>query len=152
MIPRPPRSTRTDTLFPYTTLFRSDRRAPHDRECEPLLDIGRGRVERADERRAHRAGPLTLGAVHPEIGEQRVVAAEQVVEAEVAPLGVEETIVFRLGPRWQRAAVLGDALDMAAQFYLLGKQIGARAAIVGALARPARGMRLGHDDRKSTRL
>src|SRR3546814_2863124 len=26
MIPRPPRSTRTDTLFPYTTLFRS----PHD--------------------------------------------------------------------------------------------------------------------------
>src|SRR3546814_11037876 len=26
MIRRPPRSTRTDTLFPYTTLFRSDRR------------------------------------------------------------------------------------------------------------------------------
>src|SRR3546814_11932732 len=29
MIRRPPRSTRTDTLFPYTTLFRSpDRREP----------------------------------------------------------------------------------------------------------------------------
>src|SRR3546814_3523325 len=29
MIRRPPRSTRTDTLFPYTTLFRSpDRRIP----------------------------------------------------------------------------------------------------------------------------
>src|SRR3546814_8200513 len=27
MIRRPPRSTRTDTLFPYTTLFRSDARA-----------------------------------------------------------------------------------------------------------------------------
>src|SRR3546814_14343949 len=26
MIRRPPRSTRTDTLFPYTTLFRSGRR------------------------------------------------------------------------------------------------------------------------------
>src|SRR3546814_13444092 len=26
MIRRPPRSTRTDTLFPYTTLFRSDGR------------------------------------------------------------------------------------------------------------------------------
>src|SRR3546814_12656818 len=25
MIPRPPRSTRTDTLFPYTTLFRSQK-------------------------------------------------------------------------------------------------------------------------------
>src|SRR3546814_7887998 len=31
MTPRPPRSTRTDTLFPYTTLFRSDRgAAPRD--------------------------------------------------------------------------------------------------------------------------
>src|SRR3546814_20214007 len=28
MIRRPPRSTRTDTLFPYTTLFRSDRGGP----------------------------------------------------------------------------------------------------------------------------
>src|SRR3546814_15285000 len=27
MLRRPPRSTRTDTLFPYTTLFRSPRRA-----------------------------------------------------------------------------------------------------------------------------
>src|SRR3546814_12928180 len=27
MIRRPPRSTRTDTLFPYTTLFRSNRRS-----------------------------------------------------------------------------------------------------------------------------
>src|SRR3546814_14237008 len=29
MIRRPPRSTRTDTLFPYTTLFRSLRLVPH---------------------------------------------------------------------------------------------------------------------------
>src|SRR3546814_10557704 len=28
MIRRPPRSTRTDTLFPYTTLFRSGRQVP----------------------------------------------------------------------------------------------------------------------------
>src|SRR3546814_5407162 len=28
MIRRPPRSTRTDTLFPYTTLFRSGAEAP----------------------------------------------------------------------------------------------------------------------------
>src|SRR3546814_19992730 len=34
MIRRPPRSTRTDTLFPYTTLFRSDgvRLAVHRRQ------------------------------------------------------------------------------------------------------------------------
>src|SRR3546814_18027624 len=32
MIRRPPRSTRTDTLFPYTTLFRSDRERSVARE------------------------------------------------------------------------------------------------------------------------
>src|SRR3546814_11071673 len=36
MIRRPPRSTRTDTLFPYTTLFRSGR-YPDDRQ---LVDPG----------------------------------------------------------------------------------------------------------------
>src|SRR3546814_5608909 len=35
MIRRPPRSTRTDTLFPYTTLFRS---ALHDRRRAHQLD------------------------------------------------------------------------------------------------------------------
>src|SRR3546814_6213450 len=34
MIRRPPRSTRTDTLFPYTTLFRSPRNA-HDFHLRP---------------------------------------------------------------------------------------------------------------------
>src|SRR3546814_2903635 len=41
MIRRPPRSTRTDTLFPYTTLFRAVRRQPDGRSC---------RVERGDDR------------------------------------------------------------------------------------------------------
>src|SRR3546814_2931861 len=36
MIRRPPRSTRTDTLFPYTTLFRSDDHADVDRDLEDL--------------------------------------------------------------------------------------------------------------------
>src|SRR3546814_5287483 len=37
MIRRPPRSTRTDTLFPYTTLFRSDplARLGHERSKQP---------------------------------------------------------------------------------------------------------------------
>src|SRR3546814_8193642 len=34
MIRRPPRSTRTDTLFPYTTLFRSPGRPGGDREAQ----------------------------------------------------------------------------------------------------------------------
>src|SRR3546814_2945566 len=40
MIRRPPRSTRTDTLFPYTTLFRSDRN-----RCDQTYgDTARSRV------------------------------------------------------------------------------------------------------------
>src|SRR3546814_6772310 len=37
MIRRPPRSTRTDTLFPYTTLFRSMQRAGQELGA-PVLD------------------------------------------------------------------------------------------------------------------
>src|SRR3546814_2076643 len=50
MIRRPPRSTRTDTLFPYTTLFRSpDRLARH---LHDLLSPGRGGRDRRDRRSA----------------------------------------------------------------------------------------------------
>src|SRR3546814_13647010 len=43
MIRRPPRSTRTDTLLPYTTLFRSCRRraGPTDRRGRPRLLLHR---------------------------------------------------------------------------------------------------------------
>src|SRR3546814_6840720 len=45
MIRRPPRSTRTDTRFPYTTLFRSLRalRSARDRSQPLLLPRCRGR-------------------------------------------------------------------------------------------------------------
>ena len=120
-----------------------DRRAADDGERDPLLDVGRGNVERADERGAHRAGPLALGPVHPEIGEQRVVPAEQVDEADLVALLVEEAIILRDRTRRQRAALRGDALDLAAQLDLLGEQGGARLAIVRALARPAGGAGFG---------
>src|SRR3546814_17744992 len=47
MIRRPPRSTRTDTLFPYTTLFRSDLGfhfgQKETAENERYLDTGAGK-------------------------------------------------------------------------------------------------------------
>src|SRR3546814_6400643 len=40
MIRRPPRSTRTDTLFPYTTLFRSlERKMATDKRLDPPCPI-----------------------------------------------------------------------------------------------------------------
>src|SRR3546814_7633116 len=47
MIRRPPRSTRTDTLFPYTTLFRSRRRPVRIGQDVPAAggEIGAGDEE-----------------------------------------------------------------------------------------------------------
>src|SRR3546814_3406200 len=46
MIRRPPRSTRTDTLFPYTTLFRSDsyrkrKQHFHSVKCKTIFSLRR---------------------------------------------------------------------------------------------------------------
>src|SRR3546814_5700315 len=74
MIRRPPRSTRTDTLFPYTTLFRS-----------PDLDLlARDRSPRggdARDRGRHRIGAVVVGG-------GRAVAAERLHPA--APARSEE--------------------------------------------------------------
>src|SRR3546814_11843199 len=77
MIRRPPRSTRTDTLFPYTTLFRSpDGRQPRRRQCRlrhrgrevrlqrlrfdpPGVEPERQRLSAADAPRLHR--PESVG-------------------------------------------------------------------------------------------
>src|SRR3546814_4981127 len=47
MIRRPPRSTRTDTLFPYTTLFRSG--IDVESRLEPFDDLAAAVVGRADQ-------------------------------------------------------------------------------------------------------
>src|SRR3546814_12007991 len=60
MIRRPPRSTRTDTLFPYTTLFRSVAGQP----VEPRGDVGR--VDRHLSRRAARRSFLPFGQAREE--------------------------------------------------------------------------------------
>src|SRR3546814_11860822 len=67
MIRRPPRSTRTDTLFPYTTLFRSE---------------GRGDPARLDHpsgaRLQHRGAELGQGA-HRRRRCQRIASAQAVL-------------------------------------------------------------------------
>src|SRR3546814_4426755 len=73
MIRRPPRSTRTDTLFPYTTLFRSICRQTHDARCSiairPDNEAAPGRAGR--DRRRSAAG----GAPSPAVGRGRRVRA-----------------------------------------------------------------------------
>src|SRR3546814_5789765 len=64
MIRRPPRSTRTDTLFPYTTLFRSlgnaRRRPVGQRRKQRLLRQFLGAVDVAGQTREPRDQPRPL--------------------------------------------------------------------------------------------
>src|SRR3546814_6574700 len=48
MIRRPPRSTRTDTLFPYTTLFRSRDRTRTFCLCGGLVGVRLSRARRSE--------------------------------------------------------------------------------------------------------
>src|SRR3546814_12849438 len=70
MIRRPPRSTRTDTLFPYTTLFRSA-------STFIFLDLKKDRYFRLPARledhfRNLVDDPLSAGSAAPEIGRAHV--------------------------------------------------------------------------------
>src|SRR3546814_8434602 len=87
MIRRPPRSTRTDTLFPYTTLFRSRPRRSAGRRS--LLEILQQRLDLVDivvgqrvalgEMRDQRRQPATEKPVHqpPRFARDIAVAREQ---------------------------------------------------------------------------
>src|SRR3546814_977868 len=72
MIRRPPRSTRTDTLFPYTTLFRSDARA---------IAVGNAHILKDDAIDAR-----AIAAQH----ERRLALARHTVEDRTARLGGDE--------------------------------------------------------------
>src|SRR3546814_8370916 len=101
MIRRPPRSTRTDTLFPYTTLFRSDfqlRVGEHDRAHVtaianqarrltkiPLLLQQRRTYRRlGGDQRRQRTGRLLANVMRPvlAINEDRLVFLRRPDEAE----------------------------------------------------------------------
>src|SRR3546814_14837960 len=67
MIRRPPRSTRTDTLFPYTTLFRSHRFAD---TLEPAsLGVAEGRIGEKGDARFVPHAPCDLRRAFGDVGE-----------------------------------------------------------------------------------
>src|SRR3546814_4045455 len=67
MILRPPRSTRTDTLFPYTTLFRS-----------PQVNRGTSR--------GRNPGPLTDNTASPHVGLRQKTASARAPPPATSPL------------------------------------------------------------------
>src|SRR3546814_7117115 len=64
MIRRPPRSTRTDTLFPYTTLFRSPRTFARSRPDRVPAPLPRAATWMPPRSRAHAAPLLRRSEEH----------------------------------------------------------------------------------------
>src|SRR3546814_16074897 len=90
MIRRPPRSTRTDTLFPYTTLFRSrDRAAPRMAE--------RRRVQPRKHGARHRSLWTQAAHRHPRRGKRRIGARRRGTGAAVG--GAAAALVLILARR-----------------------------------------------------
>src|SRR3546814_13573978 len=81
MIRRPPRSTRTDTLFPYTTLFRSVDR--------------RGRA--AARGRARPQPARTVRGMRPRAGARRAAVGVRAQPARAVPLELARDRARRLG-------------------------------------------------------
>src|SRR3546814_7138184 len=87
MIRRPPRSTRTDTLFPYTTLFRSldQPLAPDRADQRAAVDVGGEKPLGAHERQAEqpRHGiddeTRTADVRRDKIGQGRETAADHAI-------------------------------------------------------------------------
>src|SRR3546814_14304676 len=73
MIRRPPRSTRTDTLFPYTTLFRSDVFTRPDEELA-VVAVQHHAVARLDPRQE--VGDEVDAERHAIVGERLAMAVE----------------------------------------------------------------------------
>src|SRR3546814_1314384 len=90
MIRRPPRSTRTDTLFPYTTLFRSvASAAARDQRAERLGEVappGKEVVVDLQQvaRRSHDEPPRLVGRIARRIGIGFVLVANLVARGSIA--------------------------------------------------------------------
>src|SRR3546814_9226312 len=120
MIRRPPRSTRTDTLFPYTTLFRS----VHG------VGVGQNQLEIAQVRaQRDRAGAF----LRPVLAELDQAFAGQVLELDLAEPGLErvEGEPLRAPGRLANLAHVGHVqVDQVAE----GRRLGL-AALQGRLAK-----------------
>src|SRR3546814_7598761 len=80
MIRRPPRSTRTDTLFPYTTLFRSGRNLPAKTISPALRAFLAGQILLASRRSTALRPQAVQPARPPPVGSQQDRSEEHTSE------------------------------------------------------------------------
>src|SRR3546814_121193 len=113
MIRRPPRSTRPDTLFPDTTLFRSELAAPARYPLMPLRDpIGRVVLGEAERREGDQWAPLQEG------GDRGLVAVT--TRRKVLCAGGTAALAFALGT-WSPPAAAARSVEEAVEELLNGE-------------------------------
>src|SRR3546814_14287519 len=112
MIRRPPRSTRTDTLFPYTTLFRSKSVIDgSDPDCVPMDVFGFGTID-----------PDVYDYIYAPTftrGEQKLTVLNAGISGELSAYGIQspwasQAIGFAIGVE-QRIETLDFRADARAQ-------------------------------------
>src|SRR3546814_16607149 len=84
MIRRPPRSTRTDTLFPYTALFRSDGKAHAISLCKAAPSDSGGQQA---EPMAARAPSVSSPAITPHVEPERPIGLGEPRREKITPQG-----------------------------------------------------------------
>src|SRR3546814_4670218 len=116
MIRRPPRSTRTDTLFPYTTLFRSAHLADVQRDCVGEQEQQHRRQHECNEQRRRIAQRLQAFLAHQRREATRVEAARGRLRlsgrAHAAALAPASSAMSADSTRWMKASsIVGSGLS-----------------------------------------
>src|SRR3546814_8429268 len=116
MIRRPPRSTRTDTLFPYTTLFRSAEHQLHE-----LLALEREPLFERQPRRRLDAGEVSVGRLEsaPALGVRGLELFDHRDVAEHRALARRARAVGDLRPR--KGDRIGGKAVFAREFIDIGR-------------------------------
>src|SRR3546814_7412931 len=134
MIRRPPRSTRTDTLFPYTTLFRSDWKKARSKQQQLQAAIAHLQRHGQTPQPQHLAQLATLGAEVARLKQQVEAAmtrAKQQISSQGASLAELKLAATRSELALRRAQAKGANADELTD--LLTKREADQARLVGAM-------------------
>src|SRR3546814_12988261 len=111
MIRRPPRSTRTDTLSPYTTLFRS--REMMAEPCRRLAKLARTRSTSITFMGRRNSLVDILGAVAANLAtDRRGMHADPLCNARLALCGAHPSLRRRRSPADRKSVVKGKSVSV----------------------------------------
>src|SRR3546814_17085008 len=104
MIRRPPRSTRTDTLFPYTTLFRSSR------AVDSLLNYETVKYFNAEARETDRYGRAVQSYMNAAVKNETSLALLNIGQAVIANIMMPAAMGFHVWGWAQGRFTVGEGV------------------------------------------